>query len=52
MLKSQRNVYTVSIASSDKNEINKENIDNIIKETNKIKYEVNPKLLVLENPNI
>ena len=48
---SQRNVYTVSIASSDKNEINKENIDNIIKETNKIKYEVNPKLLVLENPN-
>ena len=47
----QRNVYTVSIASSDKNEINKENIDNIIKETNKIKYEVNPKLLVLENPN-
>ena len=34
-----------------KNEINKENIDNIIKETNKIKYEVNPKLLVLENPN-
>jgi len=48
---SQRNIYTVSIASSDKNEINKENIDNIIKETNKIKYEVNPKLLVLENPN-
>ena len=48
---SQRNVYTVSIVSSNKNEINKENIDNIIKETNKIKYEVNPKLLVLENPN-
>ena len=48
---SQRNVYTVSIASSYKNEINKEHIDNIIKETNKIKYEVNPKLLVLENPN-
>lgn len=47
----QRNVYTVSIASSYKNEINKEHIDNIIKETNKIKYEVNPKLLVLENPN-
>jgi putative ABC transport system permease protein len=47
----QRNVYTVSIASSDKNEINKEHIDNIIKETNKIKYEVNPKLLVLDNPN-
>lgn len=48
---SQRNIYTVSIVSSDKNEINKENIDNIIKATNKIKYEVNPKLLVLENPN-
>ena len=47
----QRNIYTVSIASSDKNEINKEHIDNIIKETNKIKYEVNPKLLVLDNPN-
>lgn len=47
----QRNIYTVSIVSSNKNEINKENIDNIIKETNKIKYEVNPKLLVLKNPN-
>lgn len=49
--KSQRNIYTVSIVSTDKNEINKNNIDSIIKETNKIKYEVNPKLLVLENPN-
>lgn len=47
----QRNIYTVSIVSSDKNEINKDDIENIIKETNKIKYEVNPKLLVLKNPD-
>lgn len=47
----QRNIYTVSIVSSDKNEINKDDIENIIKESNKIKYEVNPKLLVLKNPD-
>lgn len=47
----QRNIYTVSIVSADKNEINKENIDNIIKKTNKIKYEINPKLIVIKNPN-
>ena len=48
----QRNIYTVSIVSKDKNEINKDNIDNIIKETNKIKYEINPELIVLKNQNI
>ena len=48
----QRNIYTVSIVSKDKNEINKDNINNIIKETNKIKYEVNPELIVLKNQNI
>lgn len=43
----QRNIYTVSMVSTDKNEINKENIDRIIKETNKIKYGVNVELTVL-----
>lgn len=45
----QRNIYTVSIFSPDKNEVNKEKIDNIIKNTNKIKYEVNTELTFLEN---
>lgn len=44
----QRNIYTVSMVSTDKNEINKENIDRIIKETNKIKYGVNVELTVLK----
>lgn len=44
----QRNIYTVSMVSADKNEINKENIDRIIKETNKIKYGVNVELTVLK----
>ena len=47
----QRNIYTVSIVSADKNEIDKENIDNIIKKTNKIKYEINPELIVIKDPN-
>lgn len=44
----QRNIYTVSMVSTDKNEINKENIDRIIKETNKIKYGINVELTVLK----
>lgn len=45
----QRNVYTVSIVSLDKDEVNKTQIENIIKDTNKIKYSVNPELTILEN---
>lgn len=44
----QRNIYTVSMVSTDKNEINKENIDRIIKETNKIKYGINVELTVIK----
>lgn len=47
----QMGIYTVSIFSTDKNEVNKKEIENIIKETNKIKYSINPELTVLENPN-
>ncbi|NMS90685.1 ABC transporter permease [Clostridioides difficile] len=45
----QRNVYTASIVSMDKDEVNKTQIENIIKDTNKIKYSVNPELTILEN---
>ncbi len=44
----QRNIYTVSIVSMDKDEVNKKQIENVIKDTNKIKYSVNPELTVLE----
>ncbi|MCC0630649.1 MULTISPECIES: FtsX-like permease family protein [unclassified Clostridioides] len=46
--KEQRNIYTVSIVSMNKDEVNKKQIENIIKDTNKIKYSVNPELTVLE----
>lgn len=45
----QRNVYTASIVSMDKDEVNKTQIENIIKDTNKIKYSVNLELTILEN---
>lgn len=45
----QRNVYTASIVSMNKDEVNKTKIENIIKDTNKIKYSVNLELTILEN---
>lgn len=45
----QRNVYTASIVSMNKEEVNKTKIENIIKDTNKIKYSVNLELTILEN---
>lgn len=47
----QRNVYTVSIVSTDKNEVNRKQIEDIIKDTNSIRYSVNPELIALENPD-
>ncbi|MGO0861982.1 FtsX-like permease family protein, partial [Clostridioides difficile] len=47
----QRNVYTVSIVSTDKNEVNRKQIEGIIKDTNNIRYSVNPELIALENPD-
>lgn len=48
----QRNVYTISIVSMDKDEVNKKQIENIIKDTNKIKYSVNPELTILKKTDI
>lgn len=47
----QRNVYTASIVSTDKNEVNRKQIEDIIKDTNNIRYSVNPELIALENPD-
>lgn len=47
----QRNVYTISIVSSNKDEVNKVNIEDIIKETNKVNYSINPELTVIEDKN-
>lgn len=47
----QRTTYTVSILSSNKDDINKSNIDGLIKQTNNINYSVNPELTVIENKN-
>ncbi|MGO0906873.1 FtsX-like permease family protein [Clostridioides difficile] len=47
----QRNVYTASIVSTDKNEVNRKQIEDIIKDTDNIRYSVNPELIALENPD-
>ena len=47
----QRNIYTVSIVSSNKDEANNQKIEDIIKQTNKINYSVNPELTVVEDIN-
>lgn len=47
----QRNIYTVSIVSSNKDEASKENIETIIKDTNEVNYSINPELTVIEDKN-
>ncbi|GAA0226798.1 ABC transporter permease [Metaclostridioides mangenotii] len=47
----QRNIYTVSAVSSDKNVVDRYRLENIIRQTNDIKYSVNPEMIVVEKKN-
>jgi putative ABC transport system permease protein len=47
----QRNIYTVSAVSSDKNVVDKYRLENIIRQTDDIKYSVNPEMTVVERKN-
>lgn len=47
----QRNIYTVSAVSSDKNVVDKYRLENIIRQTDDIKYSVNPEMTVVEKKN-
>ncbi|WP_304341356.1 ABC transporter permease [Metaclostridioides mangenotii] len=47
----QRNIYTVSAVSSDKNVVDKYRLENIIRQTDNIKYSVNPEMTVVEKKN-
>lgn len=44
----QRNIYTVSTISTDKENLDKYKLDNIISKTNKIKYSLNPEITLIE----
>jgi len=47
----QRNIYTISAVSSDKNVVDKYRLENIIRQTDDIKYSVNPEMTIIEKKN-